>query len=286
MSDRHSSPPRPKNPVRRASLIGACIVAGLSLLTLGASTDSTLAAVDTVLTANVQLPPAPEVVPAVNHPFRAGESLKFSVQYGPIHAGSAYLEVAQSQDVGGHPTLLLQARAESNGFFSAFYKVRNRIQSYWDSDGGFTRRYVENRREGGFRAKDQIEFDYDKLEARYQDGRSYPIPPHVQDALSSFYFARMQSLPLGGSFVFDYHASRKSQPLEVRVLGRERVETPAGKFNCVAIEPKLKAGGIFKNKGQLVIWITEDERRMPVLMRSKVTIGSISVVLQEYKAGT
>jgi len=181
---------------------------------------------------------------------------------------------------------LLQARAESNGFFSAFYKVRNRIQSYWDSDGGFTRRYVENRREGGFRAKDQIEFDYDKLEARYQDGRSYPIPPHVQDALSSFYFARMQSLPLGGSFVFDYHASRKSQPLEVRVLGRERVETPAGKFNCVAIEPKLKAGGIFKNKGQLVIWITEDERRMPVLMRSKVTIGSISVVLQEYKAGT
>jgi len=47
----------------------------------------------------------------------------------------------------------------------------------------------------------------------------------------------------------------------------------------------LKAGGIFKNKGRLVIWITEDERRMPVLMKSKVTVGSISVVLQEYKTG-
>jgi len=85
--------------------------------------------------------------------------------------------------------------------------------------------------------------------------------------------------------VFDYHASRKSQPLEVKVLGRERVDTPAGTFDCVAIEPLLKAGGIFKNKGRLVIWMTEDERRMPVLMKSKVAIGSISVVLQEARDG-
>ena len=50
-----------------------------------------------------------------------------------------------------------------------------------------------------------------------------------------------------------------------------------------AIEPLLRAGGIFKNKGRLVVWITDDERRMPVLMKSKVTIGSISVVLTEVK---
>jgi hypothetical protein len=83
--------------------------------------------------------------------------------------------------------------------------------------------------------------------------------------------------------VFDYHASKKSLPLEVKIIGRERVETPAGTFNCVAIEPRLKAGGIFKNKGRLVIWITDDERRMPVLMKSQVAVGSISVVLQEFR---
>ena len=72
----------------------------------------------------------------------------------------------------------------------------------------------------------------------------------------------------------------------MRVLGRDRVTTPAGAFNCVVIEPVLRAGGIFKNKGRLVIWLTDDERRMPVLMRSKVAIGSISVVLEEAHAGT
>ena len=275
--------------MRRAFRTGARISLALATLgLLGASSEdaSDSAGYDTTLGSRVELPAKPEALPAVDRPFRVGESLRFSVQYGPIHAGSAYLEVPAVQNIDGHASLLLQARAESNGFFSAFYKVRNRIQSYWDRDGGYSRRYVENRREGGFRAQDQIEFDYDKLEARYRDGRSYPIPPHVQDALSSFYYARMQSLPLGGSFVFDYHASRKSSPLEVKVLGRERIETPAGKFDCVAIEPLLKAGGIFKNKGRLVIWITDDEHRMPVLMRSKVTVGSISVVLQEYKVGT
>ena len=64
-----------------------------------------------------------------------------------------------------------------------------------------------------------------------------------------------------------------------------RVVTPAGAFDCVAIEPVLKAGGIFKSKGRLVIWLTDDEHRMPVLMKSKVAIGSISVVLQEARNG-
>jgi hypothetical protein len=177
------------------------------------------------------------------------------------------------------------ARAESNKFFSTFYKVRNRIESVWDRDGRFSHRYSENRREGGYRAQDEIRFDDERGEAVYRDGQSYPIPSHVQDALSSFYYTRFQALPLGGSVVFDYHAGRKTKPLEVKVLGRERISTPAGTFDCIAIEPILKAGGIFKKSGRLVIWLTNDERRMPVLMRSKVTIGSISVVLQEVRPG-
>jgi hypothetical protein len=236
---------------------------------------------------SVQLPAAGqrEVLPAVVQPFKAGESLRFSVQYGFIKAGSAYLEVPEERDWKGRRVYMLVARAESNSFFSRFYKVRNRIESLWDKEGLYSWRYAENRREGKYRAKSEIVFDHDQHEAKYHDGRSFPIPPQVQDALSAFYYTRTQALPIGGSLVFDYHASRKSQPLLVKVLGRERVQTPAGTFDCVAIEPILKAGGIFKNKGRLVIWMTDDERRMPVMMRSKVAVGSISVILQEAKSG-
>lgn len=226
-----------------------------------------------------------EVLPASEHPFHTGESLRFSVQYGFIKAGTAWLEVPEVAEWNGKPVYRLVARAESNGFFDKMYKVRNRIESLWDRDSLFSWRYFEDRHEGHFRANDTLWFEPSKREVRYNNGLSYPVPAQVQDALSAFYFTRFKALPLGGSVVFDYHASRKSAPMEVRVLGRQTVKTPAGKFNCVVIEPLLKAGGIFKNNGRLVIWMTDDERRMPVLMKSKVLIGSISVVLQEAKTG-
>jgi hypothetical protein len=258
----------------------ACLVAASS----GSDGAGTKTSEDS-LTAAVQRPSALEVLPPVRQPFRAGESLKFNVHYGFINAGAAYLEVPEVKEWNGRPVYTLVARAESNKFFSGIYKVRNRIESLWDTSGHYSWRYAENRREGKHRAKSEIVFDYDKQEARYLDGRSFPIPPEVQDALSSFYFTRTQPLPVGGSLFFDYHASRKSLPLEVKVLGRQEVTTPAGKFKCVVVEPLLKAGGIFKNKGRLVIWLTDDERRMPVLMKSKVMIGSISATLVEAKQG-
>lgn len=239
------------------------------------------------IASSIQIPPPGEheVLPAPERPIRVGEMLRFSVQWKFAHAGTAWLEVPEQVDEEGRPALRLRARAESNGFVSVFYKVRNRIESTWDRDGHFSRRYTENRREGGFRVQEDIRFDYRKLEATYRNGATFPIPDHCQDALSSFYYTRTQPLPIGGSIVFDYHASRKSLPLEVRIIGRERIKVPAGTFDCVVIEPVLKAGGIFKKKGRLLIWLTADERRIPVLMRSKVTIGSVDVVLHEYKAG-
>ncbi len=271
----------------RAAAAGALLLLATAVAVPGSETLPGVVGDTAGLTASVRAP-APgqrEILPASRRPFRPGEMLKFSVEYGPIHAGYAYLEVPETRDWEGHAVYHLLARAESNNFFSKIYKVRNRIDSYWDTTGHFSRRYAEDRHEGPHRFKDEIVFDSERHEARYGDGQSFPIPPQVQDALSSFYFTRFQALPLGGTILFDYHASRKSAPMLVRVLGRDRIETPVGRFNCVAIEPVLNAGGIFKNTGRLVIWITDDERRMPVLLKSKVTIGSISVVLVDMRPG-
>jgi hypothetical protein len=226
-----------------------------------------------------------DVLPAVSTPFRPGEVLRFSVQYGPIHAGSAWLEVHGPGPGDSSSVETLVARAESNSFFSLTYRVRNRIESSWDARERRSLRYREDRHEGGFKAKSEIVFDQDQGEAHYSDGRVFPIPPGVQDALSSFYFTRTQALPVGGSVLFDYHASGRSQPLEVKIIGRDRVHVPAGTFDCIVVEPVLHAGGIFKNNGKLEIWLTSDDRRIPVLMKSKVAIGSISVVLQQATPG-
>lgn len=282
MTDRLSVTPSTRFRPRHAP-----VLAGLLLVLLPLAGPAVLAQEDTLPdSSNFQPPPALEILPASPEPFRAGESLRFSVRYGFISAGTAWLEVPEVVDWHGHPSWRLVARAESNGFFDKVYKVRNRIESIWDQQGRFSWRYFEDRHEGGYTANDTLTFEPDSGRVRYKNGGIYPVPPMVQDALSAFYFTRFQALPLGGSISFDYHASRKSAPMEVKVLGRQRIKTPAGRFDCIVIEPVLKAGGIFKNKGRLVIWLTDDARRMPVQMRSKVLIGSISVTLQEAKPGT
>ena len=173
---------------------------------------------DTDIAASVTLPNgAGEVLPASSTAIRVGESLRFSVRYGFISAGDAWLEIPEVRAWHGRPVYNLVARAESNKFFSAFYKVQNRIESYWDTTGFFSRRYYENRREGGYREQNEILCDYDRGEAIYKsDGQTIAIPPQCQDALSSFYYSRTQALPIGGSVIFDYHASHRSQPIEVR----------------------------------------------------------------------
>jgi len=283
----------PSRLLRRLALPAPVLAGALLLLALArpspGADDSLPAPRDSGDIASSIQVPAPgqrEVLPAPAHAFGPGESLRFTVQYGFIHAGSAWLEVPEVRQYQGHEVYLLRARAESNAFFSRFYKVRERIESYWDRHGLYSRRYSEDRREGKFRQQNDIVFDTTRNQAVYSDGRTFPVPARVQDALSAFYYFRTQALPIGGSIVFHYHASRKSQPLQVKVIGRERISTPAGTYDCVGVEPILKAGGIFKNSGRLVIWVTDDERRMPVLMKSKVAIGSVSVVLAEARSGS
>jgi len=72
-------------------------------------------------------------------------------------------------------------------------------------------------------------------------------------------------------------------PLVVHVLKREKIKVPAGKFDCLVVEPFLRGPGIFISKGKkLVVWLTADERRIPVRMRSEVFIGHVSAELTDY----
>jgi hypothetical protein len=71
--------------------------------------------------------------------------------------------------------------------------------------------------------------------------------------------------------------------LDVRYLGKETIEVPAGKFDCIVIEPLVKEGGLFKSEGSIIIYMTNDEAKMPVRVKTKVIIGSINADLTSYE---
>lgn len=222
------------------------------------------------------------VVP--NSSFGVGERLEFSISYGPITAGSAVMEVKEITRYNSHKCFRLISTAKSNKFFSLFFKVDDKVESLMDVYGLYSLRFEKHLREGKYRADKYVDFDQ-KQHLAFVDGDTIPIQDYVQDALSSLYYVRTMALRVGNSVFVENHSDEKNYSLEVKVLKREKVRVPAGEFDCLVVEPILRASGIFKHTGELTVWLTNDKFKMPVLMKSKVAVGSIASKLEKYTRG-
>ncbi|HEU4724258.1 MAG TPA: DUF3108 domain-containing protein [Candidatus Eisenbacteria bacterium] len=216
-------------------------------------------------------------------PWRIGEYFQFSIDWNGLNGGSSLMQVQNLHTVDGRRCYRIVTKAESNSFVSRFYKVRDRAESSVDAESLFSRRFVKRLREGGYKKDVDVRFDQASRKAVYANGKEFDVAPRVHDVLSAFYYVRTLPLTAGTTIAVPTHDNEKSYEMEVQILRREKVEVPAGKFACVVVEPKLKSEGIFKSKGSMQVWLTDDDRRLPVMVRSAVPVGSISVRLTDYR---
>lgn len=215
-----------------------------------------------------------------NNAFRVGEKLRFTIKWGIITAGYATLEVRNVIDLGEYKAYEIVSEARSNSFFDIFYKVRDRVKSYIDKDGIYSWRFEKHLREGKYHHDEVIIYDQEKHFADF-NGKVLEIPEYVNDILSAFYYVRTQKLIVGQELRIPVNAGDKNYELIVKVLEKTRIKISKGKFDVILVEPLVKYEGIFQHKGKLLIWLTDDERKIPVLMRSKIAVGSIDAELVE-----
>lgn len=214
-------------------------------------------------------------------PFGEGEKLVFAVQYGIITAGEATLEVRNVSFIDSTPCYNIVSNARTNEVFSKVFKVRDRFVSLMDTTDLVSLRYEKHLREGDFKKDESVRFDQKRHKAIYAD-REVTIAPRTQDVLSSMYYLRTLPLKVGQSIALANHTNGKNYPLVIKVLAEERVTVDAGTFDCLVVEPFLREPGLFRQKGRLTVWVTNDKYRIPVLMKSKVIIGAVSAVLKDY----
>jgi hypothetical protein len=101
------------------------------------------------------------------------------------------------------------------------------------------------------------------------------IPDQTQDALSSPYYLRTRDdFIIGKAIIIQVHDSGKNWSVEVQTLGREKVTTPACEFATIKVRTLPKYEDVFMNKGKIFIWLTDDRRKVPVLMKSTISIVS------------
>ncbi len=215
-----------------------------------------------------------------NKAFAVGERLTFSVDYGFIHAGTAIMTVERIDKIMGREVFHITSWAFSGRTFSFFFKVEDKIDSYVDVEGLFSWRSEKHIREGKYRA-DRVYnlYQLHGIARNMIRGDTLHIPPFAQDALSALYYVRTQELIPGTQIHIPQFDNGKMYNLAVDIQKREKIKVPAGEFNAILVEPLLASEGIFKSEGRMRIWLTDDERKIPVKMTSKIAIGSIGAHL-------
>ncbi len=216
--------------------------------------------------------------------FPVPERLEFELRYAGIPAGSAVQEVTRS----GHE-LHIVSTARSARWLKLFFPVDDRVESILAPATppqlfGPSRLYSERIREGGSRRQRDAIFDRQNMEVVSRDyvkkrETVQKIGPQTHDLLSGFFHVRQIPLQVGESRFIEIFDCEKSHNTEVQVLRREELSTPLGRFRTIVIRPVLKTPGIFNRSGDLFIWLTDDDRRIPVQMKSKVRLGSVTAIV-------
>ena len=224
-----------------------------------------------------------------NGAFGVGESLLFAIKYGFVSAGSATMEVRSTETVHDRMVYHIVSAARTNSTIDVFFKVRDLNETWMDSEGLFSHRFRQAIHEGRYIRDVESRFDpvagtfaFWRRGKNSEETRNGTIPPFVQDILTSLYYVRTRTLVPGQDIVGDVNSGAKTWSLRIKVKGMEKISVPAGKFECYRVEPLISGDGLFLQNGNLEVWMPADSRHMPVLMRSKVMVGSFTAELKAY----
>jgi len=226
-------------------------------------------------------------------PFSSGEYLSFRVALssaltGDITAGQASLKVFREKEIiGGHSYFYVVAEGVTLGLVEFFYKIEEKFESWIDDETILPLKFTRRTRENKYKKDDIVHFNHSKLTAESKN-KKINITPDTHDIISAFYFARMQDISKmkeGESFSIPYYFDDAISETKVVYIGKQRITTGLGTFNCLVFKPLALTGRVFNQKYPITFWVTDDKRRTPVLIESKLIVGKARAELISYVAG-
>ena len=216
-----------------------------------------------------------------NFPFKPGEKLTYALRWMFIPAGEAVMEVLPLETINGVKAHHFLLTVRSNSFVDHFYMVRDRVDAYTDIGMNHSVLYKKKQFEGTTRRDIVVQFNWGENEATYTnfDEKRDPIeiPPGTFDPLSAFYYARLFNLKTDLVIERPVTDGKKSVIGKAVIVKRETVKLKIGTFDTYLMEPEVEhIGGVFeKSQGaKIQLWVTADQRQIPVKIRSEVVVGS------------
>jgi hypothetical protein len=230
-------------------------------------------------------PPLRPPRPGFTFPTR--QTLSYAVDWRVFPAGVVAFHLESDGDVER-----VSVTADTVGAVNLIFRVTDRFQSSFRRTTGCSESFSKQIIEGRRQVNSDLKFDYARSKAIYTEKnlisniskrQEADIPSCVTDSLSAIFYAASQPMNIGQSFELSLGDTMKTIPVTMKVEGREEVQTPAGKFQTLRVEPTADAG-VVKNRGNIWIWYTDDDKHTPVQMRARFFWGTITFRLTSVEA--
>ena len=217
--------------------------------------------------------------PRTGFSFPQKQTLPYAVDWRVFPAGTAVLHFEEN---GGLERI--SANADTIGAINLLFHVGDSFQSTFDREKGCTYEFDKQTVEGRRQVNSTLKLDYPNSksildEKNLVSGKTKhvetPVPGCLTDLLSGVYYASSQPMEVGKSFVLPVADPLRPVLVTMKVEGREEIKTPLGTFKTIRAQPTADAG-VVKNRGNIWIWYTDDDRHLPVQMRARLFWGTIT----------
>lgn len=234
-----------------------------------------------LLAAAVAIPDPLEQTP-LDQTYIQGETLDYTLAWVKVTGGTARMTIAPSGDSQYRVTSV----ARSTGGIGRLFKVRDEIETIVDRSDFSTVSYMKRLDERGDKAHEitTIEDGVATRTRLKKKTRKIPVSRPIFDPISVIYYFRTLELAPGKSYELNLISDGKLYTVNARVLRRENVQTPAGTFSALLVEPEMVSGGVEREE-RLHIWYSDDERHLPVRIRTELKFGSVTATLKSVTPG-
>jgi hypothetical protein len=218
--------------------------------------------------------------PPERYPFGVGERFDYSARYGVLTVGAASIQVVSVDTVRGQRAFLFRYTLDAS---VPFFKINSVLES-WTSVRDFrSLRFRQDSRENSREYKWEYEIFPDSgYYRRLGKAETAQTPAEPLDDASILYFVRLAPLDVGKTVKLARYFKTELNPVVINVLKRETLELPDGsRMPCLVLNPVVGDKGLFGNRTGARLWITDDARRIPVMIRSRQPFGVVTLKLEK-----
>lgn len=232
-----------------------------------------------------------------NNAFKKGEVLKYKVYYdsfvtGEVVAGECTFAIQKdTRVIAQRNTMHIIVNGVTKGAFNLFFKVTDRYETFLDEESMMPWLFIRRVDEGGYIINQDVTFNHYNNTTQFKDLKkkttnTSSIPPYTQDILSAIYYFRtfdFNNAKEGEGFPVQFTLDDTVYTTKVFYMGKEKIKTSLGTFNCLKIKPMVLTGTVFKDPFPMMLWVTDDENKIPIFAETEVLVGSVKMELIAYK---